>query len=761
MNPRRVIPISMIIAGITAMSSQVVFLRELLIIFYGNEISIGIVLAAWLLWGAAGSILISNLFSRIKDPAIVFSFLQASLAIALPATLIAIRFSKGLLGILPGEIIGYGPMTIISFGALSVSCVVFGAVFSVSCKAYSLVPGVPPKKALSRIYILEAIGALIGGAFATYLAIRYLDSFNFILILGAFNLLSAIALLHVSEFKRSKKSISFIFVTLLLAAGLFLTMGTSEKLNRLTKEKLWEPYVLLESRNTIYGNITVTQNGPQISFFENGLHLYTVTDRLSAEEVVHFALLEHPDPKTVLLIGGGMGGALAEILKHPVEKVDYIELDPEIIKISREYLPETYADVVDDARVSVINVDGRLFVKNTPNEYDCIIINLGDPYTAQVNRFYTVQFFGELKRILSEGAIGSFVLTSSANYLSKELSDYLGSIYKSLEYVFPEIMLIPGDSMHFLFSPTSDVFSFDASLLESRLAERGVDVQYVREYYIFDKLSLERRKSAEKVLRNNKDLILNTDFRPISYFYATVFWGTQLDDSGIENIIKMISPELVWKIAVAICLILLLLGGASRKVPYRVVLLSVMTTGFAEINFQVTTILSFQEIYGYLFYKIGILMASFMAGLALGGWFIGRKLSILKNDMSVFLLTQIAICIYPLILPPIFGYFSSTNVTAAHWMGANIVFPILPAIAGFIGGVQFPLAGKIYYDHRPDIGKTSGVTYGMDLLGASLGALVSSAFIVPLLGIYQACLLVSIVNITVLAAIFIVFSRGD
>ena len=97
---------------------------------------------------------------------------------------------------------------------------------------------------------------------------------------------------------------------------------------------------LVDTRNSIYGNLAVTEAEGQHNFFENGLFLATDRDEMANEYAVHFPMLYHPAPKTVLLIGNGFNGALNEILKHAPNRVDYVELDPELIRLTRAYIPD-------------------------------------------------------------------------------------------------------------------------------------------------------------------------------------------------------------------------------------------------------------------------------------------------------------------------------------------------------------------------------------------------------------------------------------
>ncbi|MEA3488988.1 MAG: methyltransferase domain-containing protein [Candidatus Omnitrophota bacterium] len=755
MDFKKTITLSMILTGATAMVSQIVLMREFLVIFYGNEISIGIILASWLIWGAFGSAVLGRFSDLISARIRVFSSCQFWLSFVIPLSLLSLRLSKGFMGIATGEILGYSPMIVCTFVILCLPCAIMGFMFSLACRVYRDLAD-DPAESVARIYVMEAVGALSGGLLVSYFLIRYMPALNILLILFFLNMLASAAMRRHSEHFRAKSFFFRVTVALMVLAMTGVLLGGAGRLRRFSLERMWEGFDVLESKDSVYGNITVTKRGKQRSFYENGLHLYTVPDRLSAEESVHFALLQGQDPGDVLLIGGGVGGLLEEILKYPVKKVDYVELDPTIIGMAKKYLSGADASVLESPRVNIINEDGRFFVKRTHNSYDCVIISLGDPYTAQLNRFYTVDFFRELSRILKPGGVVSFGLTSSENYIGEELRDYLRSIYLSLKTVFPDVLVIPGETAYFLSCKTKGVLTHDSSVLMERMKEKGVNTVYVREYYLFNKLSNERCAYTENTIEENVDVGKNRDFKPISYYYATVFWGTHFNTPFFRRILRAVTRENIWLAAAVFCFLILVFGFFSAKRRgKRTALLAVMTTGFAEINFQIAVILSFQVIYGYVFYKLGVIITSFMVGLALGGWIIARYMSRIKDSMAVFSWTQLSICIYPLILPVVFLWLSQTHSDTVSWLGSNLIFPFLPVISGIIGGIQFPLANKIYLEDKDKLGHVAGLSYGLDLLGACVGSFLAAAFLVPVLGIFQTCLLAALINVTVLAILLL------
>ncbi|MFH1847228.1 MAG: methyltransferase domain-containing protein [Candidatus Omnitrophota bacterium] len=760
MNSKKTITVSMILAGATAIMSQVVFMREFLVIFYGNEISIGIILASWLIWGACGSLLIGRFSDRISSKMMVFSMCQALLAFILPATLLLIRSSKIFMGITTGEITGFSSMFISTFIILSVSCVIMGFMFSLGCRIYRDITDAP-SLSVARVYIMEAVGALFGGVLVSYFMVPRLSSYTIIFFLAILNLAASVFVQFHGERTRIRKIVFNLTVGVFIVIVCALFLGGASWLKNFSFERLWSGFDVLESKNSIYGNITVTRKGEQRSFYENGLHLYTVPDLLSSEEAVHFTLLENESVEDVLLIGGGIGGLVEEALKHPVKKVDYIELDPVMIRMAKKYLKKENVAFFQDPRVNVVNMDGRFFVKKTRNKYDCVIINLGDPYTAQLNRFYTVDFFREIDRVLKPGGIISFALTSSENYMSKELTDYLRSIYYSVKKVFSDVIIIPGDTLYLIAGREKNKLTYDIDILMERLQKRNIDAKYVREYYLFDKLSSERISYAVESIVKGRKIDLNTDFKPISYYYATVFWGTQFDMPFLKDLYGFVSSKNIWLLVILFLLFIIIFCALQKKRDGKnVVLIAVMTTGFSEIIFQIAVILSFQVIYGYVYYKLGIIMTSFMAGLALGGWLVSKKMFKYKNGMVMFIRTQTAICVYPLLLPVIFWWLSGAKSDITSWFGANIIFPFLPIIAGIIGGIQFPLANHLCIKKGEEVGRIAGLSYGLDLFGACIGSFLAAAFLIPILGIFQTCLLASVINAGVLVLLVLSRSRG-
>ena len=745
---KKALSLSIIGVGFTAMAGQIIFIRESLTSFSSDELSIGLILASWLATGAIGSFLLGKFADRIKPGYFIFWLCQMSLIFLLPSGIICIRSARQLLQMNAGEIIPFHIVSLSSFLVLLPLCAILGFLFSLSCRLYesesSLGSG-----SIGKTYALDSFGSMAGGLLVSLLLVRSFNNLQIILILCLLNAgLGLTFLLSSGKFKPLLVVFNALLVIVLLFSWL---LKSSDKLDTYLLARLWPGYQVLESRNSIYGNITALKRGESISLFENGTRLYTVPDRLASEEAAHFALLEQAAPKEVLLIGGGAGGLLDEIFKHPVRHVDYIELDSMIVKMSEELLPPQYSAILKNPAVSVINLDGRYFLKQKGKKYDCIIMHLGGPYTAQVNRFYTYEFFREAANRLKKDGVFSFYLNSSESYINEDTANFLRSVYATLKTAFPEIKVLPGESACFLASNSRGLLTYDYNLLMQRAKERNLDLKYIREYYLFSRLSPEKISYIEDVLSKDSQIKVNYDFRPSAYYYGIISWASRFRGSLFSKALKATDEKAAWLVLIPALITLMILGRVrKRKAP---VLVSLAAAGFSQSATQVMLLFSFQIIYGYLFYKLGVLFTFFMAGLALASWWMASLLNRIKTGLRTLMGIQLGIFIFFLLLPVTLHWLSFAKGGAAIWFGANIIFPGLSLVSGLLGGMVFALANKLYFEetNRREYGAVSGLGYGLDLFGACLGAALSAIFLIPLVGVDKTCIFLALLNLAVYA----------
>jgi spermidine synthase len=743
----------LVLIGFTATVAQIVLLRELMVVSYGNETSLGVMLASWLFWTALGSGVLGRFAGRVSNPAKLMAALQVLLAVLLPATILAVRATRGLFHALPGELLGPAPIFLACLLTLSCFCAASGWAFAAGSLFHAHASGSSTSVAVNSVYLLEAAGSALGGALASLVFLRSLNSLQIAFLVSTLNLMAAAVLtLH----KRPYRVAAVVLLPIaLVAAGL----PQGDRLEAISLARLWPGFRVVDTRNSVFGNLAVVETGGIRSLLENGLLMFNAPDPASAEEAVHFALLEHTAPKSLLLIGGGAGGSLLQALQHPsLERVDYVELDPAVLELAERYFPEQWTAARADPRVHVHHADGRLFLKTTHQMFDVIIVNLPSPQTAQLNRFYTADFFQEAAEKLADDGVFSFQLHAAEEYLSPDLSAFLRCIVKSLHEAFPVVQTIPGDIVHFFAAKRDGVLAADSSELLSRLRSRHLKTSYVREYYIPFRMMPDRVADLGENIRPLPDTPINRDLAPIAYYFDVELWSTQFNreyQHVFESVARIQFGRLVEWAAVLLIVIAAIISCWPRHAArvHGSAGFCAALTGLTMISLEVLLLLGFQAIYGYVYHQLAILIALFMSGMALGNWWRLRLGSPSSNATALrAALTQLAGLQILAALSPILLYFVFNSLAVARSLttlvvASQVLFPTLALIAGALGGYEFALAAEGYFADTKSPPASMGMLYAVDLIGACVGALVLSAFLLPLFGFLKAAIFIAAVNL--------------
>jgi spermidine synthase len=183
---------------------------------------------------------------------------------------------------------------------------------------------------------------------------------------------------------------------------------------------------------------------------------------------------------------------------------------------------------------------------------------------------------------------------------------------------------------------------------------------------------------------------------------------------------------------------------------YLAILFAVFTTGFSTMALQIALLFSFQSIYGFVYELVGLIVAIFMAGLALGAYLTNWKVKVKANInylAAVQLLIGLTAALIAVFLP-----------SAAALQSATLIFALfsgLTFIAGLINGVDFPLSLACCMNFNKRAEKSAGVIYGVELLGACIGAALASIVLAPILGIITCCVIASIANCTAFGGLMI------
>jgi spermidine synthase len=676
--------------GLLATSFQILLLREFSAYFYGNELTFGIVLASWLLWGGLGSIAASRTKLKAKN----LPFVYALVILLFPVSLIGVRFSRFVLHLLPGELTGMTPVLLISFGLCFLISFPLGSLFVFNVRRTG--------GRIAHVYILESLGAATAGFLVHWLLLPSVSPWLAASLIGA---VSA-SLIFIATGKRSLwPCLAFILISL---GGFCIFDLPSQKI-------YWKPFNLVAGKDTRYGKLQVIKTQEQVSLYSNSFLVYSYPNQSAAEEAVHFALLQNPEAKQALLIGGGAGGSLSEMLKYPQVRVDYVELDPEIIRFSQQFLTPEEKKTLSNERVHLFLRDGRSFLQKSQKKYEFIILILPEPATAQVNRFYTREFFSLAKDRLTPGGILSFTIPSAENYISPALQQFLSSLYSTLASVFPEVKVVPGDRNIFLAS--SQALSLDAAELCQRIAAYKLENSYVSPSFLPFRLQPVRIKYLEDKLKSGEKKI-NLDLIPVSFFFHSVLWSTQFRgiDSKILGFFSGLS--FFWLLGLPLLLFsLLLLFFLLKKKKTSFFLTPLVVMGFTTIAVEIILLVWFQALYGYLYGRIALLLTAFMLGLLLG--------SLASSKFKVASFRQL------IGIQSGFVFLLCLFLAALKTRPPELLVFLFLALFGSLGGGLFIVSNRLYLHDQANY----GIGYGLDLAGSFLGALVTSSLLIPLVGL--------------------------
>lgn len=487
--PPTVLSSTLLLAGAASVLAQVLLLRELLCLFEGNELSIGLMLAFWLLLTAAGSGILGRLLAGSDRHGQVVAGLQVVSALALPLAILLVRAGRVLAPSIPGEVLGPGRLLLTTLLALGIYAPLSGMLFAVASRWWRQETGAAIASTSSAAYLLETLGAAAGGLLASLVLLPWFSSLHIALLLGVVQV--ALALLIMSP----RQVALGVSLAVTVAAAVCWPLVSRWENRSLTLE--WPGMRLVESANSKYGALAVVDANGARSLAQSGVLLFTAGDQEAAEEAVHFALLQHPAPKSVLLIGGGVKGSALQIGRHAsLEHLDYVELDPRILALAEQHFPAEWAGVRDDPRIRAHALDGRAFLRATRRKFDVIILDLPAPRTAQWNRFYTREFFHDVAAVLNPGGVFGFQLRAAENYLNPSRAALFQCIQQTLRQIFADVQVLPGDTLYFLASDEAGRLQTDPELLEQRVRERGLQTAYVRDYFLAFRLTLNGRWTA-------------------------------------------------------------------------------------------------------------------------------------------------------------------------------------------------------------------------------------------------------------------------
>jgi spermidine synthase len=667
-----------IFTGIASVVTQLLTIREFLSRFEGNEIVIALILFNWLILGGLGSLL-ARIATRRRGPptAIRLGWLSLGLAALAPVQILAVRI-LGDAFFVYGSSVGFYPTWLFTFVIISPYCLLLGFVLPYSLfilrAASTDYPG-------SRVYIADNIGDMTGGALFAF-ALVYLTTPLPAILLAQLPLLAGVYFMFPAR-RRNQPAVIAGLVLVLLT---LIAAAAAEKITLAPRTGKLAYY-----RETHYGRITVYQDRELFTLFEDGVPIFSSQNRNVAEETVHYPLSQLDHAQRVLLISL-QAGVMAELQKYDLTAVDYVELDPEVSDAELRF-----GLLKRVAGLHILNQDARAYLSRTTARYDAIIVNLPEPTTFQVNRFYTRQFFQLAKANLTPGGVLSFSMQGFDNFLAPAQRRKLSVLYNTAKACFEHVLLLPGQKVYFLCRDRP----LDTDI-PGALTRKGIATVYISGFY-YGNLTAERIRNLNDGLDGATPL--NVDHAPflMRLMFAQWFAKFQTSPRIFFLVFGLLLAIYLWRISAA-----------------EFVLFS---TGCMTMGSEVLVIFAFQIYFGYIYLQIGIIVTVFLAGLLPGAW-LGQRLHL--RGRRVLAITDIVLIVLPLLFVTALAAFGERLPADLY-----LVFGFGVSVAC---GFQFPVA--LYL--RGGGGAAAARTFSADLMGAACGTLVTSIVLIPYFGIIWA-----------------------
>ena len=688
-----------ILLGFITFITQIILLREFLTFFNGNELVIGIILANWMLLTGFGAYIGRFLKKHRNRQTIIFSLL--TLLIFIPVVTVFLLHFLWNTFYTSGVMVGITQVFYYSLFLLSPFCIVAGMLFTLIAKDESFLSD---KNRVDAVYAWESAGSMLGGLILNFVLVWYFKTFESLYILMSIGVV-------VTLYLTIKTNHIFISGTLVFVFLAFNFLYFQNNLDKSVRELSFPNQEIQFVKDTPFGVLAITKQAEQTNYYENNVLMATSGDVTVKEEAAHFPMVQHDNPENVLVLSGIITGILDEVVKYPVKEIDYVDVNPWIIRIAKDFFK------IDSMKpVHIIKDDPLRYLKSVNQKYDVIIINLPKPSTIQLNRFYSKEFFSLLKNHLTKNAVISFSMPSSSNYLNEEARNLLSILNKTLKTTFNHVMILPGSEDYILASDKELTYQ-----ITEQIAEKNISTEYVNAYYFDDELLESRSRMIMNQLID--DVPLNKSYNPVCYQSQIKLWLSHFDVN-------------YWLPA----LIILLFSGLFF-VSSSAINKGVFAAGFAGTSIEFVLLLVFQVIYGYVYVVAGMFIMVFMGGLAVGAYYTPKIFKTINRKLFSRILLLIAA--FAFVLPAIFIFLKNIHLPA---LVIFIAFFILLAFISISTGVIFSMATRLSHN---DHGIIASNVYGLDLLGAAAGALLFAIYLVPILGFLWSVVITGALNFLV------------
>ena len=717
--------VSLIVSvAILATIGQLAFVRFTVQSFYGNELTVCVAIGHWLLWTGIGSLL-GSIWLRCRRKLVRLFGLTIFYTFALILGAYLLLLVRQIFGVDLSEMVGL--LRIFTWiGLILIFPSILNGLFFPFLVAW--VEQQKTKFPVHHVYIAEMVGSAIGGLTFIGLILLGLNTLDVLhLAAGAFLIISILIFVRRISFKIA--AIGVIVIAELAFLWLVIPHFLDFK---------WKPYQVLQYEESPHQAITLTCYGGNKILFGNNEPIYPAGITESAEELVHFGMLNHAGAHEVLIIGIANPDIYRQLAKYPeLEYIETIQPDGKL----QNFLDSDNSLIEYHFMIKNVIGDPLKYLKQARRCFDVVIMNVPTPVNAMWNRYYTLEFLHILKQSLNDHAVVSMQFQGSETYLSEEHVAFLKIMENTARKVFRKVCWIPGETVHLLASDFE--LSNNLDFYRDQLDLFQIENLYVRESYLWDRLSPLKISFLNENLLQNSETEINTLRKPVGYYYDTVLWAQQA-----EGILKVVYERLrdigaVWfSVLIIGILIIIIIWFRIRQRQVARLRLNMAIIGFSVMSLETIVIIIYQSYIGALYLYIALLTMSFMLGGAAGAglqrrWLApGREIQFLEIGLAMVI---------------VIGLLALLLLTNSALLTVPVLYFGLLCAVGLLQGLIFPLLSflvKIY--SRVESASAAGSIYAWDIVGSCLGVYLTSGILIPVFGLLTAIFLVILTLVAIL-----------
>ncbi len=763
--------------GFFALAAQTLLFRDFLAAFEGSELGVGSFFGSWLLWVGLGAVTGRIASQRLPDLTRRF---ELTVLLYLPAFLLQhylITHARSLGGVPAYEVYPFGRMFAVGLIANAPISLVTGLLFTLACRWWEQGQTLPP----ARVYIVETFGSFFGGVTVTLLLAAGVAGETVICISAAILVAGAAicwAVASRSERSPAIGSVLGLLLVALLTAGL---CGPAHWWSQWNDRQAWSR--LLPSEH-FQGSFTTAQSKylygrgeGQFLVMSWGGVSETLPNTEHASEVIALGISQQPTARRVLVIGSDSLGICLRLRKLPqIREVVWLHPDPQYASVLLPILPDEFRAAA--GQVAIPSEEVRTYLQSHPRRFDLILLNLPDPTTLVLNRYWTQEFFERVKQTLADNGVLCTRVTGAANFMGGERIYVGASALVTLESVFDHVVLKPGDESWLMASTDVALTTAPAELRDRFARVEGAAEVYppdgLMSLYPPDRIAFQQGKYREAAANVREDMLINRDAQPKAMLFSLLLALRQTTLLSFARHVPILWAGGIWMAACPIgvygLLRLIYLLTRRRGLETRLALAAaaafdgrvlIFATGLAGMALSIVLMLLYQSRFGSLFLHVGLISSLFMLGSFVGSLLSERLLtstrgtrrtadhevrSAAKDDprnsscedgspefdadsdrqtveprvlLPGLLLVNLALIALLIVLPD---------------DAARSVYALLFVGCGFFVGVYFPLGA-----HRLCAAGRSAAAAGaslemLDNLGGAAGALLCGWLLLPLLG---------------------------